>query len=298
MVLDIFWPITLVFHPYPSLRWLDDLVWIVKLSQRCSVSHDVPGILFLTTNRASNIDPAVPCHTPWLRCFWCSLWLASLAILILLHGIECYKNCYDVKWKVGLIDLKFRAFAEIIITHQPPVQWYYGTSYSPKKSLREAPFWGAFSDHRCLALRSPKFLWSWVGLAQSSEEALLSICQRKQPGEPREHVPKLRTTHLWCMCVCLCSCTHTYTIIINHIQYIYIYSIYSIYTHTITPSHIYTPNLTSQRKVPHGSVEPASLARHVLNGRQIKSSLAVFANEGQNQNSMVPTLPSPKKPRK
>ena len=244
MVLDIFWPITLVFHPYPSLRWLDDLVWIVKLSQRCSVSHDVPGILFLTTNRASNIDPAVPCHTPWLRCFWCSLWLASLAILILLHGIECYKNCYDVKWKVGLIDLKFRAFAEIIITHQPPVQWYYGTSYNPKKSLREAPFWGAFSDHRCLALRSPKFLWSWVGLAQSSEEALLSICQRKQPGEPREHVPKLRTTHLWCMCVCLCSCTHTYTIIINHIQYIYIYSIYSIYsiythTHNHAVPHLY-----------------------------------------------------------
>jgi hypothetical protein len=266
MVLDIFLPITLVFHPYPSLRWLDDLVWIVN-SQRCSVSHDVPGILFLTTNRASNIDPAVPCHTPWLRCFWCSLWLASLAILILLNGIECYKNCYDVKWKVGLIDLKFRAFAEIIITHQPPVQWYYGTSYSPKKSLREAPFWGAFSDHRCLALRSPKFRWSWVGLAQSSEEALLSICQRKQPGEPREHVPKLRTTHLWCMCVCLCSCTHTYTII------------YSIYTQSRRPTFIPQISLT-QRKVPHGSVEPASLARHVLNGRQIKSSLAVFANEG------------------
>lgn len=130
-------------------------------------------------------------------------------------------------WKVGLIDLSLGPPQKSSISSTAGAVIFCGTSYSPKKSLREAPFWGAFSDHRCLALRSPKFLWSWVGLAQSSEEALLSIFQRKQPGEPREHVPKLRTTHLWCMCVCLCSCTHTYTII------------YSVYTHNHAVPHLY-----------------------------------------------------------
>lgn len=38
--------------------------------------------------------------------------------------------------------------------------------------------------------------------------------------------------------------------------------------------------LVQPRKVPHGLVEPANLARHVLNGRQIKSDWGMSLQQG------------------